>query len=95
MIVNYPNNPLSICTTESGNYKVYVMGQADGHIMNWRGCNYKFVPITRQPFRGFKTEDEAIECMKKVTADKEALAEEVKRARSMTGQHIPDERFVS
>jgi hypothetical protein len=43
----------------SGGFKAFYWGQADGHIMDWRGCNFRYAPLDKQPLRGFKTKEEA------------------------------------
>ncbi len=92
MIVKYEDS-LVVCSTRGGGFKVYVMGQADGHIMDWRGCNYKFVPVTGQPFRGFLNKCDADTYMRALRSKPERLREENERAKRMKGQYIPDERF--
>ena len=93
MIVEYENS-LVVCQTRSGWYKVYVMGHADGHMMDWRGCNYRYVPITGQPFRGFINLGDAKDYMDRVRKNKARLKSENERAKSKAGQWIPDDRFI-
>jgi len=51
---------LVIAKTPKGGWKAYFWGQADGHISDWRGCNFRYAPLDNQPLRGFKTREEAI-----------------------------------
>ena len=48
-----------ICRTGAGRYKVYWMGHAEGHTMDWLGCNFRHLTVAGQPHRGFETVEEA------------------------------------
>ena len=48
-----------IARRPSGRFKVYWTGRAEGHIMDWRGCNYRHLTVAGQPQGGFATLDEA------------------------------------
>lgn len=50
---------LVIGKTSSGKYKVYVWGQPDWHLMDWRGCNYRYKCVEGQPHYGFETAEGA------------------------------------
>lgn len=91
MILKYEHS-LVVCKTGGGKYKVYVMGRADGHVIDWRGCNFKFVPVTGQPFRGYPTKEDADQLMKSYDENPARLVLENDRAKKMSGQSIPDER---
>lgn len=80
----------AICETKSGRFKLYIQGQADDHVMDWAGCNFKFVSVTRQPRAGFETLEEAAIHREKI---KRFWKEEAKRAQQMTGSWIPDRRY--
>ncbi len=82
----------TINRTKSGRFKVYMQGSADGHIMDWLGCNFKFVTVKGQPFRGFETKEEAKNFLKELEAEPERLASEVKRARDLPGSYISEDR---
>lgn len=78
--------------TKSGRFKVYMQGRADGHIIDWRGCNFKFVPVEGQPFRGYETKEEAKAFLKALESDTERLSIETERARNLPGSSIPESR---
>lgn len=88
------NGLFVVCETKSHKFKVYIMGQADGHIMDWRGCNHKFVSVTGQPMRGFETVESAKMFCKNLESSPKRRSEEVERAKKMVGMYISDERMV-
>lgn len=45
--------------TKTGAFKAYLWGQADMHVCDWRGSNYRTRAIPGQPLRGYKTRAEA------------------------------------
>ena len=50
---------LIVAQTPKGNWKAYFWGKADGHISDWRGCNFHYAPLDGQPLRGYDTPEEA------------------------------------
>ncbi len=54
-------NSVETGKTPSGRFKVYVWGQPNYHIMDWRGCNYRYKAVPGQPHRGWETRKEAEE----------------------------------
>lgn len=66
---------LDLGELDSGNWKVYVTGHADGNVTSWRGCNYRVKTVPGQPHRGFATKDEAIAFAKEKFPDVKTLRE--------------------
>jgi hypothetical protein len=50
---------LIVAQTPKGKWKAYFWGQADGHVSDWRGCNYRYATLDGQPLRGYETPEEA------------------------------------
>ena len=48
-----------IARLPSGKFKVYWTGHGEGHMMNWRGCNFRHLVVAGQPRRGFLILEEA------------------------------------
>lgn len=67
------------------------MGQANGHLMNWSGCNYKFITIAGQPRNGYETEEDAQAFMESFEKNENTLQAEYSRADYCTGTTIADE----
>lgn len=87
---------LSIFQTESGSgFKVYITGQASGHLMDWSGMNYRHVSVAGQPRLGFASFDAAEAFMQTLEQDKARLEREYARARPMTGSWLPEWRYAS
>ena len=78
-----------IAATPKGNYKVYWMGYADDHVMDWLGCTFKHVTVAGQPHRGFKTWEEA-ETFELSLGNRRTPPVEVIE---MPGTYIPEERI--
>jgi len=52
---------LCVKQLKSGNWKVCIWGQADGHVSDWCGCNFRIKTVKGQPHKGFATKEEAEE----------------------------------
>lgn len=76
---------------KTGRYKVMVVGRADGHIMDWRGCNFRITPVDGQPRRGFLTYEEAKAFEKAIEADPIRKEIEFKKCRYTGGTFLNDE----
>lgn len=81
-----------VLTTPSGKkYKAYVIGRANGHIMDWRGCNFRCTPVSGQG-RGFDTVEETKQFIKNLPEEKKKI--EFQKARYSDGSFLKDERVV-
>jgi len=87
---------LSIRRTKAGRYKVYVVGHADGHIIDWAGCNFRCTPVGhRQPFRGFDTLSDAVALQKEIESEPILREIEERGARAVGGTFLGnDNRHV-
>ncbi len=75
---------LVVKTAKSGyRWKVVVMGNADGHVMDWAGCNFKSVIVKGQPVDGYGTQEEANEYLNSLSPD--FKASEIGRGGDSTG----------
>lgn len=84
---------LSVGKLRSGGFKVYVWGQPDLHLSNWRGCNFRYKAVDGQPHRGFATLEEAVTFGQSKFS---SLTEVRKWARSVgDGSFLTDEEFVA
>ncbi len=81
---------LHVFQIPSGKFKVLIWGAADGHIMDWRGTNYRLTPVTGQPVRGFKTIDEAKALLQEIETNPERKKQEFKRAQHVAGRFFGD-----
>lgn len=81
---------LVVMHTRGGRHKVYVQGHADGHLMDWNGCNFRFYSVLGQPQRGFATADEAVAFMQ--TVDQRAA---LIGARGSAGSYMADDQCCS
>ncbi len=81
---------LEVFVLPSGRFKVMIWGSADGHIMDWRGCNYRFTPVSGQPLRGFTTEKEARAFLATIESDAGRKSAEFKRASQVQGTFLSD-----
>jgi hypothetical protein len=58
----------------SGRFKAVVCGVPAYHMMDWNGCNFHYVTLPDQPFRGFKTPQECLEWLfEKYPTQKQAV----------------------
>ena len=84
-------NPIGllVLNTPKG-YKVYLWGQPDEHIMDWRGCNYRRLSIPadllKQPRGGFPNVADAFLAFDR--ADESAIKKWSERAGD--GTHLSD-----
>ena len=78
---------LIVGTTPKGKYKAYLWGQADGHVSDRRGCNFRYAAIDGQPFRGYDTKAEAIAFAKQKFLTEEQVLE---AGRRKAGRHLSD-----
>ena len=76
------------CVAEmsSGQYKAVIWGQWDDHIMDWAGCNYRYVVVQGQPHRGFEIDDEVVRWWDHLSQEEQD--EQIGRAELMEGTHI-------
>ena len=79
---------MSIQTKKGFAWKAFVQGQPDEHMMNWNGCNYKFISIRTQPRRGFAYEWEAHEFIGRLLDEFKAM--ELDRAMESIGSYYPE-----
>ena len=79
--------------TPKGKFKVYIWGQPDYHIMDWSGCNYRYLAVGGQPARGFDTFAQALTAAKKLFHT-EARAREYAGNRG-DGTFMSDAKFKS
>ena len=71
----------------NGYYKVVVQGHADGHTMDWRGCNYRFISVRGQPHKGFLEEAQAETYLRLLS--EEVTQAEIDRAGDSVGTAWP------
>jgi hypothetical protein len=71
-----------------GGYKAIIWGQHDEHMMDWRGCNYRYIVVKGQPRSGFTTAEAAEDWW--YTLSGEFQQEELDRAYMTNGSHLPD-----
>jgi len=81
---------LAVKQLKSGNWKACIWGRADGHISDWTGCNFRIKSLEDQPFRGFKTREEAEDFGKSQFPNQEAVKAYGKRAGD--GSHMGDSK---
>lgn len=84
---------LAICSTKTGRFKVYWQGQADGHVMDWNGPNYRYATAEGQPTRGFLTWDAADQFLQALEADKTRYERERRYVMDFKGTSIPETRY--
>jgi hypothetical protein len=72
----------------SGKFKVIIWGQWDLHIMDWNGCNYRYVVPRGQPRRGFDSPEQAEEWWTGLS--RTTQSEEIARASEMEGTFMGD-----
>lgn len=72
----------------NGRYKVIVWGKHDEHIMDWRGCNYRYVVVENQGRKGWFTQELAEGYW--LALGEEEQQSQILRAGGMTGTHMPD-----
>jgi hypothetical protein len=83
---------LIVAPTPKGKWKAYFRGSADGHISDWRGCNFRYAPLDGQPLRGYNTQEEATQFAR----SQFQTEEEVFRAASRKpGRHLGDSNPVA
>ena len=76
-----------VAQTPKGKFKAYFWGQADGHVSDWRGCNYRYAPLDGQPLRGFDTSEEAkTYALSQFQTEKQVI----EGARRKPGRHMSD-----
>ena len=82
-----------IAETKAGNFKLYMQGQADGHIMDWAGCNFKYMTVSAQPHRGFEKFSQAEALLKWYRSNYKFYQFEEDRARNVGGSYISEDRI--
>ncbi len=76
----------------SRGYKAFAWGYPDGHTMDWRGCNYHFMPIPHQPHRGWVTLKGAVASVLSQFPTLKTL--ELWARNAGDGSFLPDEEFA-
>lgn len=75
-----------VVKTPGGNHKVYAIGQPNGHITDWSGCNFHFSPLPKQPRRGTDVQS-AFDYLDKILSERERWEE---WARNINGSFFSD-----
>ena len=72
----------------SGKWKVIIWGHHDEHLMDWLGCNYRYVVVQGQPYWGFGSQIEAMAWWNAIPA--ESQKEQKLRVTGMSGTFMGD-----
>ena len=79
---------VEVAKMPQGYFKVIIWGQHDEHIMDWRGCNYRYLVVKKQPRKGFQTPKAAEDWWNHLSW--EYWQSELDRALETNGSHLPD-----
>lgn len=82
---------LPVILKRSRGFKAFAWGNADDHMMDWRGCNYRLKPIPNQPHQGWVLLKDAVTCLLHQFPTRESLEAWAQQAGD--GGFLTDEEF--
>jgi hypothetical protein len=77
---------IAIAEIQPGKFKAIIWGQHDDHVMDWNGCNYRYMVVKGQPRSGFANAVEVSDWWGNQSS--EHKASEMERAFFIGGIHI-------